>query len=136
MAKVPSKIVQVDAEAAAKAAQEQAEADAAAKAAQEQADAEAAAKAAQEQADADAAAKAAQEQADAEAAAKAAQEQADADAAAKAARVLFVRSVAQTGRRRAGFSFGKEATELQAEDLTDDQLEQILGDPQLSVTFG
>ena len=113
------------------------------------AEAEAAAKAAEGQAaaDAEAAAKAAEEQAaaDAEAATKAAEEQAAADAAANIdegggtnpadGKVLLVRSVATGGRRRAGFAFGQEPTELFVDDLTGDQLEQILGDALLSVYF-
>lgn len=47
---------------------------------------------------------------------------------------LVVRAVSANGRRRAGFAFSSEPTELAVADLSEDQLEQILGDAQLSVT--
>ncbi len=48
---------------------------------------------------------------------------------------LIVRAAAPTGRRRAGFSFHPEPTELLIAELSEEQLELILGDPQLSVSL-
>lgn len=48
-------------------------------------------------------------------------------------RVLRVRSVSNAGRRRAGMAFGPEATPLFADELGEEQIKQLLGDPQLVV---
>lgn len=106
--------------------------DAGAKAVVEQAAAEAPSQDAALLAAADAA-KATEEQAAADAA-KATEEQVAADAAKAEGKVLIVRAVSPTGRRRAGFGFHAEPTELLVADLTEEQLELILSDPQLSTT--
>lgn len=48
-------------------------------------------------------------------------------------KTLAVRSLAQTGRRRMGMSFGPEPTELQADDLDALVIAALLADPQLVV---
>ncbi len=48
-------------------------------------------------------------------------------------RKLRVRSIARTGRRRAGMAFTPEPTELLVDDLDADQIGALLGDPELVV---
>lgn len=53
-----------------------------------------------------------------------------------AGKTLSVRSLSQSGRRRAGMSFGPQATELQADDLDALVIALLLADPQLVVVIG
>ena len=57
----------------------------------------------------------------------------DLDGPDLAGRVLHIRSITKEGRRRAGLAFTTEPTEVNPEDLSEDQLAQLLGDPQLVV---
>lgn len=68
-------------------------------------------------------------------AARSAEESTGAEGGTVEGKVIAVRSAAATGRRRAGFAFGPEPTELLVSDLTEEQLEQIVNDPLLSVSF-
>lgn len=100
---------------------EQAEAD---RVAAEQAEAE---RVAAEQAEADRVA-AEQAEADRVAAEHAQSELAEHGGFDMAGRTIMVRSVSKAGRRRAGIAFGPEATPVEVDDLTEDQLAAILGD--------
>lgn len=50
-----------------------------------------------------------------------------------AGRTLLVRSIPKRGRRRAGMGFTPEATPVEVDDLTPDQIGMLLADPQLIV---
>lgn len=103
---------------------------AAALAAADQAKGDAEAQAAADQAKADAEAQAA-----ADAAANRDQEELEDEAGTKdfAGQPIAVRSATQGARRRAGRSFGPEPTEFEADELSDDEIAALLGDPLLIV---
>lgn len=71
---------------------------------------------------------AAQAEADRVAAEQAASELAEHGGFDMAGRTIMVRSVSKSGRRRAGMAFGPEATPVEVDDLSEDQLAAILGD--------
>lgn len=93
--------------------------------------------AAEAQAAADKAKADAEAQAAADAAANRDQEQLEdeADTIDFAGKALKVRSATQGARRRAGYSFGAEPTEFEADELSDDEIAALLGDPLLIVAL-